>query len=112
MAFMKPVAEYFTAYRVETNHCGELIPEGVCGAIDLDAEPRSEQWTSLLQYCEGTRIEGVEREEGWYGRLSAAGYLDCTSWDGPYATADEALAAVRGEYDCDENGDEPTEDAQ
>ena len=31
MAFMKPVAEYFTAYRVETEDGVEIVPESLCG---------------------------------------------------------------------------------
>jgi hypothetical protein len=106
MAFMIPIADYFTAYRVSTNCGDELVPEDLVGAIDLDAEPTSEEWESLLQYCEGNRIEGVAREEGWYARLSAPGYLDCTSWDGPHATEQEALDAVKAEYDVDDDGND------
>jgi hypothetical protein len=28
---------------------------------------------------------------GWYYRLSAPGYLDCTDWYGPFATEIEAM---------------------
>jgi hypothetical protein len=42
---------------------------------------------------------------GWYARLSADGYLDCTDWQGPYATADEALDAVKEQFDVDDNGE-------
>ena len=110
MGFMIPVAEKFAAYHVETNEGTEVIPEDVCGPIELDDEPTAEAWEGLLEYCEGSRIEGVERKEGWYGRLSAPGYLDCTSWDGPYETAEQALDAVKDQYDVDDNGDEPADD--
>ncbi len=43
---------------------------------------------------------------GWYGRLSAPGYLDCTDWNGPFASEAEALQAVMDLYEVDENGDE------
>lgn len=93
---MVPVAEHFAAYHVETNAGTEIVPEDVCGAIvDVDDEGETGQ---LAQYCEGSRIESVERKVGWYARLSAPGYLDCTGWDGPHATADEALAiAIAGD---------------
>lgn len=37
---------------------------------------------------------------GWYARLSAPGYMDCTEWDGPHETqylAMEALYNMHGE---------------
>lgn len=34
----------------------------------------------------------------WYSRLSAPGYLDCTDWQGPYETEDEALEALYETY--------------
>lgn len=43
---------------------------------------------------------------GWYGRLSAPGYLDCTDWNGPFDTEQEALAYVMNFYEVDENGDD------
>jgi len=33
-------------------------------------------------------------EPGWYFRLSAPGYLDCTDWTGPYETEEEANEAL------------------
>lgn len=33
---------------------------------------------------------GAGDQKGWYFRLSAPGYLDCTDWYGPYDTEDEA----------------------
>ena len=37
-------------------------------------------------------------EPGWYARLSAPGYLDCTDWVGPYDTEEEALEALFDVY--------------
>jgi hypothetical protein len=34
---------------------------------------------NLADYVEG-EIYSVERHEGWIGRLSMPGYLDCTEW--------------------------------
>lgn len=31
---------------------------------------------------------------GWYARLSAPGYLDCTDWHGPYESEAQALVAL------------------
>ena len=60
------------------------------------------------QYLQGQR-EYEEIEAGWYGRLSAPGYLDCTDWQGPYTTADEALKDVMDEYEVDGEGN-PTDE--
>ena len=41
-----------------------------------------------------------EEVPGWYHRLSAPGYLDCTDWSGPFqfrADAEEDCADVYGE---------------
>lgn len=46
-----------------------------------------------------------EPKAGWYGRLSASGYLDATDWVGPFDTGPEALDAVMEFYDVDEEGD-------
>ena len=51
--------------------------------------------------------DGVEVEEvteGYAGRLSAPGYMDCTEYDGVYATAREAAQALVDAYadDSDE----------
>ena len=105
MAFMVPVAEHMAAYHVETNAGTEIVPEDVCGVLNLNVDGMPDDVRTLLPYLEHPRIAGVERKEGWYGRLSASGYLDCTSWDGPYATADEALDAVKEAFDCDDEGD-------
>ena len=31
---------------------------------------------------------------GWYSRLSAPGYMDCTEWQGPYSCENEAFEAL------------------
>jgi hypothetical protein len=108
MAFMKPVADHFAAYHVETNVGTELVPESVCGEI-VDVTDEGE--TGMLSaYVEGNEIRSVERCEGWFARLSANGYLDCTEWDGPYPTEREALDAVKEQFEVDDEG-ELTEDA-
>ncbi len=106
MAHMIPDVDYFVAYRVSTECGDELVPEDACGEIDLAGEPTAAEWRHLQDFLEGDRIAGVERVEGYFGRLSAPGYLDCTEWDGPYATAEEALAALKEQYGVDDDGNE------
>ena len=47
-----------------------------------------------------------ETKHGWFARLSAPGYLDCTEWEGPYKTEKEAVDAVCDLYDCDPDGED------
>lgn len=48
----------------------------------------------LLQYTEGTRLDGVRLVRGYGVRLSAPGYLDCTDWD-VYPNKRDAWRAYR-----------------
>ena len=35
---------------------------------------------------------------GWYARLSASGFLDCTDWVGPFADPDDAMRHLYETY--------------
>lgn len=43
--------------------------------------------------------DNPEARAGWYSRLSAPGYMDCTDWDGPYPTESEAAQACADTFD-------------
>lgn len=47
-----------------------------------------------------------EAEPGYYGRLSAPGYLDCTDWTGPFNSPEEALEGLYDLYGDDLPDDE------
>jgi hypothetical protein len=105
MAHMKPVAEHFAAYHVETNCGTEIIPEDCCGKAP--DELTSNLYTDFFaDYIEGSHVESYDRHEGWYARLSAPGYLDATEWHGPFDTEAEALASVKEMFDVDDNGED------
>lgn len=53
-----------------------------------------------------TRIYSREEATGFFARLSMPGYLDCTEWQGPYATEEEALKALADQYDLEEENDD------
>jgi hypothetical protein len=62
------------------------------------------------EWCPEHYAEGSfdEREEGFFARMSAPGYMDCTEWSGPFKTCEEAaddLYATHGEDD-EVNADE------
>ena len=44
--------------------------------------------------CPTDEDTGEPMDDGYYSRLSAPGYLDCTDWTGPYDSADEAGAEL------------------
>jgi hypothetical protein len=50
-------------------------------------------------------VDGLEDTRadlaGWYSRLSAPGYLDCTDWIGPFDTEDEAFESLYETYGND-----------
>ena len=103
MAFMQPDIQYFTAYEVETTCGTEFVPTAVCGKVNNVAD--------LLAYIEGSPQGDddapVDKATGWWSRLSAPGYMDCTDWSGPYDTRAEAKAALVDLYDVDpDTGDE------
>lgn len=82
MGFMVPTAEYMTA-----TQAFEYV--GIQGSLERHPQPDPQDYPA-----------------GWYARLSAPGYLDCTDWSGPFKTEEEALQYVMELYDVDEHGDE------
>jgi hypothetical protein len=88
-----------SAYVVETSHGNEVIPVDVAGD-----EPNNEDMhETLAQYCEG-EVYSYSVESGYLARMSAPGYLDCTSWE-LFSTADEASAYLDETYSDDEGED-------
>ena len=43
-------------------------------------------------------LDDPEALSGFYARLSADGYLDCTEWQGPYLTVGKALKGLYDTY--------------
>jgi len=84
--FMQNAVEYGTF----------LIGETTKGTVILhpDAFDIKEHYTLL-------KGERWRKQTGWYGRLSAPGYLDCTDWSGPYSSEREASEALNDMYDGD-----------
>jgi len=80
MAHLKPVANYFT----------------------------KEEAREYVFYQDDSSFptSTCDPESGWYSRLSASGYLDCTDWTGPFESGEEAIMYIQDLYEVDENGDE------
>ena len=99
MAFMEPdytdemYAVFFKAD--DTYSESTLCPDrGICrsGIDALDVDPKD---------------YAVRRVPGYFARLSAPGYLDCTEWYGPYKTLEEAKEHLSAIYDVDpDTGDD------
>lgn len=58
-----------------------------------------------------SHARSTESMSGIFVRLSAPGYMDCTEWDGPFTTEEEALEHLKETYDLEDEEDELTIDA-
>ena len=86
-AFMKNAVEYGTFHIGETTD-GTVI-------LHPDVFESEKKHYKLLNG------EQWQKQTGWYGRLSAPGYLDCTDWSGPYSSEEDADEALNDMYDGD-----------
>lgn len=71
-SFMKPMVNKGKYWEVETTHGIFIVPEDVAGGDAVKDD--------LVQYVEGDITGEPELKDGWYGRMSADGYLDATDW--------------------------------
>lgn len=94
-SFMQPTVSQGKYWEVETTHGIFIVPAEVAGE-DADKQ-------SLSQYVEGDIMGEPEMKEGWYGRMSAPGYLDATDW-----IAGDSEDAVKQEL-ADAHGEEKME---
>ena len=78
----------------------EALPADVASCYEiLDKARRTPNWNFEVRFIPNK----------CWGRKSMPGYLDCTDWQGPYDTCEEAHKAVREQFDEDddeENDDE------
>lgn len=95
--FLKPYVTLDTFVIVDTN-CGsfsfpsDLIGKDLVERIqDENAILTNEEQKELLQYTGGYTFFSAEVQTGYFSRLSASGYLDCTDWNGPYETLYECV---------------------
>lgn len=96
MAFMKPEYHPGPFYMGETEH-----GEGVCGPVEVWGSPEA------FARDTGATLDSVKVERGWFFRLSAPGYLDCTEWDGPHGDIANARMECERIFDVDaETGDD------
>jgi len=118
MAHMRPIASYFAAFLCEVSGetcCVEADNPAVTSAFLLEAfDGDSCKEEHLDAMAEAVRpylhaigeVTEIKTVEGWFCRLSAPGYSDCTEWHGPHTTEADAVKAVCDLYDCDEDGED------
>ena len=63
-----------------------------------DVQPFSQDEALELMAELDADADPSEDLAGYYFRLSAPGYLDCTDWSGPYQTEEEAVAELLSQY--------------
>ena len=96
MSFMKPEIVHGLWLRVDTQNGTWWVPEDLVGPVFLKQDVSYEvDWYNLEEdsnlraliidledYVEADRTEIYELTlvEGWGGRMSAPGFLDCTEW--------------------------------
>ena len=51
----------------------------------------------------GVSADDVETVFGWFARLSAPGYMDCTEWSGPFDSEQAARDELREMYGDDDD---------
>ena len=118
--FMKPEIEFGEWLEVD-GACGiEAVPADLIGGlswmkydVDYDTECMEEDSNlrstldALEDFIESNLddVTSIQLIEGYGARLSAPGYMDCTSWT-VFKTRDEAEEFLREEYDVEEETEE------
>ena len=104
-SFMKPDIAQGKFWHIDTARGCWVVPVHVCGIgkkfsvgmkldedVELgaeDAQFRTDVFDTLKPYADG-EINEAKLLEGWYGRLSAPGYMDCTEWNS-FDSEEEAI---------------------
>ena len=76
-SFMKPEICHGDYFRLVTSDGAEIVP------ADMLGHRSTYRAEDLAPYVEGKAddpTEIVEMKTGWFARMSASGYLDCTPW--------------------------------
>ena len=122
MAFMELQSGFGRWYLVETSNGTEIIPEYVCGVLEVgdDGETAAdtEHWAEIVDalgdYVEGgpKSIRSVEVVEKWGARYSAPGYMDCTGWvlGDTQEEAEAECKAMYGDDDEEEEADDNSDE--
>lgn len=89
MPFMKQCIYKMHYYEVDGPNGTDIVPGDVDNfdVPEIRDFPKREDCEDdraipgpLAMYCENTWAWTIERKTGFVGRMSAPGYMDCTSW--------------------------------
>lgn len=98
MPFMQKQVYHGGYFEIDTDQGTEIVPDDVIGrTMNTDV-------SAFLNYLEGKPLDDdelIEHKTGWLGRMSAPGYMDCTSW-GAYKTEQEANESLDDMFGEDE----------
>jgi hypothetical protein len=87
-------AQSFLAHRdLEEAFDGQFLQPEIVGPETFQL---SQDGCWVPQYSGGSMTE--ETAHGYFARLSASGYLDCTEWGGPFETEAEAARYLLDTY--------------
>ena len=78
---MQQQVEHGFFWLIETELGTSIVPHDI---IFEHGEPSEVSASDFELYVEGEDITEYIRVQGWFSRLSAPGYLDCTDWLGPF----------------------------
>lgn len=103
--FQREVTEKIQGWRVETNEGTSFVPGFVVSVPEIlarDVTLTTEDDADLFEmlagrlrdYVAGHCVQEIEVIRGYFARLSAPGYLDCTEWCA-YDTLKEARESLR-----------------
>lgn len=86
MTHMKPEIIRTRMIDVDTDAGHVLVPADVFNPL------------KPLEFTEGAKLYGTDKVSGWFARLSAPGFVDCTDWRGPFYSRWEAKAEILRSY--------------
>lgn len=113
MPFMQPQVYSCDYWQLDTNNGTTILPADVCGTLGLSLgdsiEFGSPHINPFRDYVEGGCVDSALLCNGFIGRMSAPGYMDCTDW-GAYETEQEAIDDLKEMYGDDEETDEETDE--
>ena len=100
MAFMQKQVEHMECWQVETTCGTECVPSNLVG-LNINVDSLS-QYTEGEIHCDANGEFNGELVTGWFARLSAPGYMDCTAWSGPFKSEKEAMDYLCELYDAED----------
>lgn len=86
----------YASWQAISGHTGTMTPQECMEAwSELNSGFMTPQVERFQTSPNSEYLEKMDEDTdlpGFYGRLSANGYLDCTDWSGPFETESEAMA--------------------